>query len=119
MGGMSVFHWLIVLVVVMLLFGAGRLSDVGKGLGEGIKNFKKGLREDEDDAPVVRAKRKVADVSDDDEPVVMKQLPAGKKKKIIQIEVDDDDDEIEVARKVAAKKKAIRDGVEGAEDETA
>ena len=48
MGSMSLFHWLIVLVVVMLLFGAGRLSEVGKGLGEGIKNFKKGLRDDDE-----------------------------------------------------------------------
>ena len=31
----------------LLLFGAGKVSDLGKGLGEGIRNFKKGLREDE------------------------------------------------------------------------
>jgi sec-independent protein translocase protein TatA len=30
----------------LLLFGAGRLADIGKGLGEGIKNFKKGLNDD-------------------------------------------------------------------------
>ena len=46
MGGLSPAHWLIVLVVVLLLFGAGRLADIGKGLGEGIKNFKKGLNDD-------------------------------------------------------------------------
>lgn len=34
---------IVILVVVLLLFGAKRLGDVGKGLGEGIKNFKKGL----------------------------------------------------------------------------
>jgi sec-independent protein translocase protein TatA len=46
MGGLSPVHWLLVLVVVLLLFGAGRLSEIGKGLGEGIKNFKKGLSDD-------------------------------------------------------------------------
>jgi sec-independent protein translocase protein TatA len=38
---------LIIALIALLLFGAGRLSDIGKGLGEGIKNFKKGLKEDE------------------------------------------------------------------------
>ena len=49
MGGLSPVHWLIVLVVVLLLFGAGRLADIGKGLNEGIKNFKKGLNDDPND----------------------------------------------------------------------
>lgn len=34
---------LVILLILMLLFGAGRLGDIGKGLGEGIKNLKKGL----------------------------------------------------------------------------
>jgi sec-independent protein translocase protein TatA len=46
MGSLSPIHWLVVLVIVLLLFGAGRLADIGKGLGEGIKNFKKGLNDD-------------------------------------------------------------------------
>jgi sec-independent protein translocase protein TatA len=45
----SVPHLLILLVVVLLLFGAGRLGELGKGLGEGIRNFKKGLAGDEED----------------------------------------------------------------------
>lgn len=44
----SVPHLLILLVVVLLLFGAGRLGELGKGLGEGIKNFKKGLADDDE-----------------------------------------------------------------------
>jgi sec-independent protein translocase protein TatA len=40
---------LIILGIALLLFGAGRLADIGKGLGEGIRNFKKGLRDDDDD----------------------------------------------------------------------
>src|SRR5262249_18731449 len=50
-GGFSIWHLLVVLIVAMLLFGAGRVADLGKGLGEGIKSFKKGLREDDEPAP--------------------------------------------------------------------
>lgn len=39
---------LIIALVILLLFGASRLSDIGKGLGEGIRNFKKGISEDPD-----------------------------------------------------------------------
>lgn len=38
---------LVILLVVLILFGGSRLSEIGKGLGEGIKNFKKGLKDDE------------------------------------------------------------------------
>jgi sec-independent protein translocase protein TatA len=49
---MSPMHWIIVVLVVLLVFGAGRLGEVGKGLGDGIRNFKKGLAgtEGEDEA---------------------------------------------------------------------
>jgi len=40
---------LIILGIALLLFGAGRLADIGKGLGEGIRNFKKGLKDDDKD----------------------------------------------------------------------
>ncbi|MCA9622569.1 MAG: twin-arginine translocase TatA/TatE family subunit [Myxococcales bacterium] len=40
---------LIILGIALLLFGAGRLADIGKGLGEGIRNFKKGLKDEDDD----------------------------------------------------------------------
>jgi sec-independent protein translocase protein TatA len=51
MGMTSIWHWLIVLLVVVLLFGAGRISTVMGDLGKGIKSFKKGLNEnDQDDA---------------------------------------------------------------------
>ena len=38
---------LIIALIILLLFGATRLSEIGKGLGEGIRNFKKGLQDDE------------------------------------------------------------------------
>ena len=47
MGSLSPIHWLIVIVIVLLVFGPGRLAGVGKGLGEGIRSFKKGLNENE------------------------------------------------------------------------
>lgn len=49
MGSLSPVHWLLVIVVALLLFGPGRLAGVGKGLGEGIRSFKKGLNDDESD----------------------------------------------------------------------
>lgn len=49
MGSFSPVHWLIVIVIVLLVFGPGRLAGVGKGLGEGIRQFKKGLNEDAPD----------------------------------------------------------------------
>lgn len=45
-GGLSVWHWLIVLVVVVVLFGRGRISDVMGDFGKGIKSFKRGITED-------------------------------------------------------------------------
>jgi sec-independent protein translocase protein TatA len=46
MGGIGATEILLIVLVAMLLFGAGRIADIGKGLGEGIRNFKKGLRDD-------------------------------------------------------------------------
>lgn len=46
MGSLSPIHWIIVLAIVLLLFGPARLAGVGKGLGEGIRSFKKGISED-------------------------------------------------------------------------
>ncbi|WP_256451771.1 Sec-independent protein translocase subunit TatA [Luteimonas sp. NJZ50] len=50
MGGLSLWHWLIVLVIVVLVFGTKRLKNVGQDLGEAVKGFKKGMQ-DEDDNP--------------------------------------------------------------------
>jgi len=46
MGSLSPVHWLLVVIVVLLLFGPQRLAGVGKGLGEGIRAFKKGINDD-------------------------------------------------------------------------
>jgi sec-independent protein translocase protein TatA len=51
MGELQPTHILLVLFVVILLFGGSRMSAVGKGLGEGIRLFKKGLRDDAPEEP--------------------------------------------------------------------
>ena len=45
MGSIGPTEILVIALIALLLFGAGRIADIGKGLGEGIKNFKKGLKE--------------------------------------------------------------------------
>ena len=45
MGAMSIWHWLILLVVVALVFGTSKLKNVGKDLGGAIKGFKEGMKE--------------------------------------------------------------------------
>lgn len=44
MGSFSLAHWIIVLIIVMVIFGAKRLPAIGSGLGLGIRNFKKSLK---------------------------------------------------------------------------
>ena len=48
---MAIGPWQIIIIalVVVLLFGASRFADLGKGLGDGIKNFKKGIADDSND----------------------------------------------------------------------
>lgn len=41
---------LLIALVALLLFGANRIADIGKGLGQGIKNFKQGIKEEDDKA---------------------------------------------------------------------
>jgi sec-independent protein translocase protein TatA len=48
MGTFSLMHWLVVGLVVLLLFGGRRIGDLGRGLGDGLRNFKKGLREEDE-----------------------------------------------------------------------
>ena len=49
--GLGTTEILLICLLALILFGGGKLADIGKGMGEGIKNFKKGLREaNEEDA---------------------------------------------------------------------
>jgi sec-independent protein translocase protein TatA len=47
MGGLSIWHWIIVIGVVLLLFGRGKISELMGDVAQGIKAFKKGMAEDD------------------------------------------------------------------------
>ncbi|WP_104748241.1 twin-arginine translocase TatA/TatE family subunit [Helicobacter cetorum] len=62
MGGFtSIWHWVIVLLVIVLLFGAKKIPELAKGLGSGIKNFKKAVKDDEEDLNSSNASQKSLD----------------------------------------------------------
>ncbi|MGB6054900.1 MAG: Sec-independent protein translocase subunit TatA [Burkholderiaceae bacterium] len=50
MGSFSIWHWLIVLVIVMLVFGTKKLGNMGSDLGKAVKGFKDGVKGADDDA---------------------------------------------------------------------
>jgi sec-independent protein translocase protein TatA len=49
MGLDSIWHWLILLVVILLIFGTGKLTRVGSDLGNAVRGFKKAMQGDEDE----------------------------------------------------------------------
>ena len=55
MGGVSIWHWIVVGVIVMLLFGRGKVSELMGDVAKGIKSFKKGMAEDETPPPAAAA----------------------------------------------------------------
>jgi sec-independent protein translocase protein TatA len=67
LGGLGAPELIVIALIALLLFGAGRIADIGKGLGQGIKNFKQGIKE--------------ADVEDKDEVVVEKKAEKSDKAK--------------------------------------
>ncbi|MFO7542610.1 MAG: Sec-independent protein translocase subunit TatA [Thiobacillus sp.] len=46
MGSFSIWHWLVVLVVVLLIFGTKKLRNIGSDLGGAVKGFKEGIKEE-------------------------------------------------------------------------
>jgi len=48
MGSLSIWHWLIVLVIIMLVFGTKKLRNIGQDLGGAVKGFKEGIKEGAD-----------------------------------------------------------------------
>lgn len=48
MGSLSIWHWLVVLVIVMLVFGTKKLGNIGADLGKAVKGFKDGVRGEEE-----------------------------------------------------------------------
>ena len=51
MGGLSIWHWLIVLLVVVLIFGTKKLRNIGQDLGGAVRGFKEGMKSDESPEP--------------------------------------------------------------------
>ncbi len=51
MGSFSIWHWLIVLVIVMLVFGTKKLRNIGSDLGGAVKGFKEGMKDGAADKP--------------------------------------------------------------------
>jgi len=51
MGSLSIWHWLIVLVIIMLVFGTKKLRNIGSDLGGAVKGFKDGVKEGASDSP--------------------------------------------------------------------
>lgn len=51
MGSFSIWHWLIVLVIVLLIFGTKKLRNIGQDLGGAVKGFKEGMKSPESEAP--------------------------------------------------------------------
>ena len=68
MGGFSIWHWIIVLLVVVLLFGTKKLRNAGSDLGSAIRSFRKGLQE-EDEPNKLGTEVKDGSAADDSKPV--------------------------------------------------
>lgn len=60
MGSFSIWHWLIVLVIVMLIFGTKKLRNIGQDLGGAVKGFKEGMKEGGDNAAKPEETKKVS-----------------------------------------------------------
>lgn len=57
LGSFSIWHWLIVLAVVLLLFGRGKIPELMGDVAKGIKNFKKGMGDDDAATTVAQERR--------------------------------------------------------------
>ncbi len=60
MGGLSIWHWLIVLLVVVLIFGTKKLTNIGKDLGGAVKGFKEGMKTPEETAAAANESQQAA-----------------------------------------------------------
>jgi len=78
MGSLSIWHWLIVGAVLLLVFGSrGKVSDMMGDVAKGIKAFKKGMAEDDTAAPAAKADAPVKTI-DHQEPADIKQRSESK-----------------------------------------
>jgi sec-independent protein translocase protein TatA len=63
MGSFSIWHWLIVLVIVMLVFGTKKLGNIGSDLGKAVKGFKDGMKGEDEQPAQAKAPQQVAEKS--------------------------------------------------------
>lgn len=61
MGGLSIWHWVVVLLIVVLVFGTKKLRNVGKDLGGAVHDFKQGLNESNEDGKKAVIDQKTGD----------------------------------------------------------
>jgi sec-independent protein translocase protein TatA len=64
MGSFSIWHWVIVLVVVLLLFGRGKIPELMGDVAKGIKSFKKGMVDDDTPETTKTVEHKTDDAKD-------------------------------------------------------
>jgi sec-independent protein translocase protein TatA len=72
MGTLSIWHWIVVIAVILLLFGRGKISELMGDVAQGIKSFKKGMAEDEPAKPETPVDPKTID----HQPVASSPAPA-------------------------------------------
>src|SRR5437764_5320224 len=84
MGNIGPGELLIIALIALLIFGAGRIADIGKGLGQGIKNFKAGLNEGDKEATETAEKGDAKD---------SKKKESAKKEIKKRVAADDEDDD--------------------------
>ena len=88
MGVPSMPELLVILVIVLLLFGAKRIPDLASGLGKGIKNFKKSMSDDEETATVNKVEQQnetvktVQEDADIKEATIVKETPKTENKTV-------------------------------------
>lgn len=95
MGSVGPTELLLIALVVVLIFGAGRIAEIGKGLGEGIKNFKKGLKDEPNGDAAQLPEHASDDEEDDDEEEEAKpkaKKPIKKTEKKVEKKADDVND---------------------------
>jgi sec-independent protein translocase protein TatA len=64
MGSMSIWHWLVVLVIVMLVFGTKKLGNMGSDLGKAVKGFKDGVKGEEEKSTTATTQQPPQQVAD-------------------------------------------------------
>jgi sec-independent protein translocase protein TatA len=65
MGSFSIWHWLVVLLIVVLVFGTKKLTNIGKDLGGAVKGFKDGMKDGSTDSPTAPPQQVTASKAND------------------------------------------------------